>query len=381
MIKITSVTFASKLLVTLWFIIGIPIQAQQQSQSDRLKNSVTINTDLVVTWAHVANPMDGSPIKGLGVDNFQLRENNKEQRIAIVKEDQPLSVAILVDGMTCVRPPEIEFQRSLEALRQLGEDAEIALMAWDSDVRLVQPLTRNQRLIADRLEDRVFFFNALNGTQNGPQIKVRPERDHSRPGEAIYQAAQYLEKAASPERRKIIIVITQSFLLMAQSHPHTATQVRGMLMKTGATVYALLENNGTRSGYGSDRWNPVFWPRIRKDKQQRNSGGSLEELVELTGGSVLISKNEAWRSLSTLIPNGEFGKEFDQLFIKLTQMIRSSYTIGYYPENANFDGRFRRIKLELSPKGKAKVGKVNITTREGYHAVRRRSQNAAENDK
>lgn len=251
-------------------------------------------------------------------------------------------------------------------------------MAWDSDVRLVQPLTRNQRVIADRLEDRVSFFYALNGTPNAPQIKVRPERDHSRPGAAIYEAAQYLENAASPERRKIIIVIAQSFLLMAQSHPYTADEVKKLLTKTGATVYALLENNGRQSGYGSHVWNPVSWPRIRKDKQQRGGGGTLEEFVELTGGAVLMSKNEAWLNLSTLTPNDEFGKEFDELFIRLTGLIRSSYTIGYYPDNTKFDGRFRRIKVELSKSGKAKAGNVRIVAREGYHAVRRSFQRATE---
>ena len=370
--KISSVTFTTNLLLTLWVVTVAPIQAQQKQLSDHPQDSLTINTNLVVTWAQVTNHMDGSPINGLGIDDFQLREDNKEQQIALVKEGQPLSVVILVDGMTCVRFPEIEFQRSRVALRQLGEDAEIALMAWDSDIRLVQPLTRNQRVIADRLEDRVSFFTALNGTQNGPQIKVRPERDHSRPGEAIYQAAEYLEKAASPERRKIIIVISQSFLLMAQTHLHAAAEVETLLRETGVTIYALLENNGMRSdyNYGADKFNPFSLRRAGKINQQRRSGGTLEEFVDLTGGSILVSKNEAWLDQSRLIPNSDFGKEFDELFIKLTGLIRSSYTIGYYPEKANFDGRFRRIKLELSKSGKAKAGKVEIKTRDGYHAIR-----------
>lgn len=56
--------------------------------------------------------------------------------------------------------------------------------------------------------------------------------------------------------------------------------------------------------------------------------------------------------------------------IRLAGLIRSSYTTGYYPENSDFDGSFRRINLELSPFGKTKVGKVNIKTRTGYRALR-----------
>jgi VWFA-related protein len=346
--------------------------------SNNQTGTFTINTDLVITWANITSLKDNSPIKGLNISDLLLREEGKQQQISLLKEGQPLSVVILVDGMTCVRLPEIEFQRSHEALRQLGEDAEVALMAWDSDVRLVQPLTMDQSVIANRLEDRTSFFNALNGAQNDIQIKVRPDRDHPRPGEAIYQAAQYLEKAASPDRRKIIIVITTSFSLMAKTHLHTGAEVKGLLKQTGATVYALLENNGRRSGYGSDEYNPVTMFQVMRNKKQQRSGGTLEEFVELTGGSILVSKNEAWRNLSTLTPNGEFGKEFDELFIKLARMIRSSYTIGYYPENPNFDGRFRRINVELSRSGKAKAGKADVKTRNGYLAIRRISPTTSE---
>ncbi len=350
------------LLLGSCLIFPAKLAQAQQSKQDVL----TINTDLVVTWGQI-NRTDGSPLKGLGVDDLQLWEENKPQQIALVKEGQPLSVVLLVDGMGCASFPEIEFQRSQEALRQLGDDAEIALMAWDSKVVLMQPFTRNQELITERLKDRLGFFEVLNGTRTA----LRPDRDWHRPGDAIFQATQYLEKAASPERRKVIIVISRSYLGMAQTSTHTADEVKKSLESSGTTVYALLENDGIKRAYGaSDRYFFAI-SRVRKYDQRRRLAGTLEEFVNVTGGSFLTSKNQAWLSPISLIPNAEFGKEFDELFIKLTSLIRSSYTIGYYPDNTNFDGRFRRIKLELSKSGQAKAGNVNIQTRNGYHAVRK----------
>ena len=121
--------------------------------------------------------------------------------------------------------------------------------------------------------------------QKGPEISVRPERESYRPGEAIYQATKYLAKAASPERRKVIIVITQSFFMMAKTHLHSALEVDDLLKKTGTTVYALLENNGKRSGYGGDQYNPVTMIQVARDKQRRQNGGSLEDFVALTGSN------------------------------------------------------------------------------------------------
>ena len=126
----------------------------QNKKPDRLDGSVIVNTDLVVTWAQITARNDGRAINGLVVDDFVLHEEGKRQKISLLKEGQPLSVVILVDGMACVKPPEIEFRRSHEALRQLAEDTEIALMAWDSDVRLVQAFTRDQNVIAERIENR-----------------------------------------------------------------------------------------------------------------------------------------------------------------------------------------------------------------------------------
>ncbi|MGH9846844.1 MAG: VWA domain-containing protein [Blastocatellia bacterium] len=339
--------FAIVLSLSFLFVAGGPIQGQQP---DNTKSALTINTDLVVTWAQITTRQDKSPVKGLGAEDFLLREEGKQQQISLVKEGQPLSVVILVDGWHCIVAPEHEFRQSREALRQLGEDAEIALMAWDSDVRLAQPFTVDTRIIAGQIEDRVCFFHALNGPEKVP----RATREGGRPGEALYQAARYLEKAAPLERRKIIIVISSYSpkMWMAQTHPHTRDEMEDLLRKTGTTVYALFEE--FRRGVSIDDFSPLTWALNRKDKQRQRSGGTLERAIDLTGGASLIARK----------------KGDDEMLIKLTGLIRSSYTIGYYPQDTNFDGRFRRINLELSRSGRTKAGKVDIKTRVGYQALR-----------
>lgn len=118
-----------------------------------------------------------------------------------------------------------------------------------------------------------------------------------------------------------------------------------LLEKTGTTVYVLYQTSGP-----SHDALLQFRPKIRR----RYSGGGLEQFVDLTGGSLLVGKRE----------------EADEMLIKLAGLIRASYTIGYYPENPDFDGRFRRINLELSRRGKTKAATVNIKTRNGYRALR-----------
>jgi hypothetical protein len=89
----------------------------------------------------------------------------------------------------------------------------------------------------------------------------------------------------------------------------------------------------------------------------------LEDFVEQTGGTTIVAK---------------YKKDEDEMFMNLTGLISSSYTIGYYPENSEFDGRFHRISLELSPSGKTKAGNVTIKTRNGYRALRPSATAASE---
>jgi VWFA-related protein len=342
--KIASLT---TITIALFSVVaaGEPIQAQQPEHP---RTPFTINTDLVITWAQIFDAKDATVIKGLGITDFLLREDGKQQQISLVNEGQPLSVVILVQGGYCDTwaMPNYELRRSRETLRRLGEDPEIALMAWVYDVVLTQPLTRDQDVIAGQLEDRTNFSRALRLKRL--QYSSNGYRYFPRIGEAVYQAAQYLEKKASPGRRKIIIVIAYPDL-MNEEHEHTAAEVNELLEKTGTTIFGLYQNDGYSPGSGL-----LSKLGISKEGKRRRGGGTLEEFAANTGGSILTAKPE----------------EGDETLIKLAGLIRSSYAIGYYPENSDFDGRFRRISLELSPRGKAKVGKVDIKTRNGYRALR-----------
>jgi VWFA-related protein len=350
--KIASLTTITIALFSL-FAASEPIQAQQPEHP---RNPFTINTDLVITWAQIFDAKDATVVKGLGITDFLLREDGKQQQISLVKEGQPLSVVILVQGGYCDTwgMPEYELRRGREALRQLGEAPEIALMAWIYDVVLTQPLTKDPDVIARQLEDRSSFSRALRLKRL--QYSSNGYRYFPRIGDAVYQAAQYLEKKASPGRRKIVIVIAYPDL-MNEEHEHTAAEVNELLEKTATTVYGLYQHDGYSPGSGL-----LSKLGISKEGKRRRSGGALEEFAANTGGSILTGKPE----------------EGDETLIKLAGLIRSSYTIGYYPENTDFDGRFRRISLELSPSGKAKVGKVNIKTRTGYLALRPSATAASE---
>jgi VWFA-related protein len=77
-----------------------------------------------------------------------------------------------------------------------------------------------------------------------------------------------------------------------------------------------------------------------------NTTSSLEELARQTGGKAYVNQNE--------IKNGIALAVSDE---------KASYSLGYYPENKKWDGRFRTIKVKVDQ------GDREIRYRKGYFAL------------
>jgi len=61
----------------------------------------------------------------------------------------------------------------------------------------------------------------------------------------------------------------------------------------------------------------------------------------------------------------------EDMLAKLGEMIRrlrARYTIAYSSSNTGKDGRFRKIKLSVTPEVEKREGGVALITRKGYYA-------------
>jgi Ca-activated chloride channel family protein len=55
-------------------------------------------------------------------------------------------------------------------------------------------------------------------------------------------------------------------------------------------------------------------------------------------------------------------KKLMEAFDRISEELRSQYTVGYYPENAKKDGKFRKVRVATSNKD------YKILARKGYYA-------------
>ena len=79
---------------------------------------------------------------------------------------------------------------------------------------------------------------------------------------------------------------------------------------------------------------------------QRSSQGTMEEVAAQTGGKAYINQNEIKAGI-TLAVSDE----------------KASYSLGYYPENKKWDGKFRNLKVKIDQ------GDTQLRYRKGFYAL------------
>jgi VWFA-related protein len=77
-----------------------------------------------------------------------------------------------------------------------------------------------------------------------------------------------------------------------------------------------------------------------------NSQDTMREIAQETGGKAYMNENEIRQGVALAVADD-----------------RASYSLGYYPENKKWDGKYRSIKVKLSQ------GDTEIRYRKGYFAV------------
>lgn len=317
------------LILALSFII--PTQAGNQSQTPAsTDDSVKLQANLVLVDALPVQKKTGRIIGGLKRDDFTVFEDGVQQQVEYFSKDKlPVTVVLLVDRAGCVNPFNDQIRAAtIKAISHLKPDDEVAIMTFSNKVKLVQPFTRDRQMIADNImaverqhQSEQHYFNA-----------------------AIYEASEYMKKAANPAGRRAIIVLT-SLEASIDFSKISEQEALFSVLESGAVVSGvLIQTVGGRIEQGI---------RGKPTSLLRHLGlrsGSLKMFVEETGGELV----------------GAPPDEIDATLNRLVENISASYSLAYVPTNTSSDSKRRRIRVQLSPDVESREGKVVLLSRRSY---------------
>jgi Ca-activated chloride channel family protein len=308
---------------------GASDPAAQQAPPDE---SLKLGVELVVMDVQVLEKINARPLGGLKSEDFAVFEDDVRQRITHFSQDKlPLSILLLLDVSGSVRPYAQQIREgATNAIQHLKPEDEVALAAFGTSTKIVQSFTRDRRIIADQIEN--VFRNAHVG-----RATFLPE--------AVYQAAVHLKEATNPASRRVVILVTDNISNQFRFKGHSGGDALLELYESGAVVCGLLVGR-TGALHKAFRYHPLLF--------LMTDSADADTFADRTGGEVLgAGTGEIQTSLLTLIEH-----------------LRTRYAIGYTSSNSKRDGKFRKVKIKISPELEKQHGKVAVLTRRGYYAAK-----------
>jgi hypothetical protein len=299
-------------------------------KSDEIKLAV----DLVLLDAQVMQQKTGRVMGSLKKEDFTLLEDGAKQQITHFSQDTlPLSVILLIDRGGCLDPfSEKVRHATLEALSRLRPQDEVALMAFHNTVDLVSGFGRNKNRIVDALDHLP------------PHDE---EADHCF-NRAFHDAAEYMNNAANPDGRRVIIVITAITTYFDCAGP-TGEESRMAVLESGSVVCGIIPKTaGQRMESGVMRAVTGIGGMFKAKTS------NLKQLAEETGGEVLTDKPE----------------NLNRTFNDLIDHLRTRYSIGFISTNTRRDGTFRKLKLEVAQPSNKTDERLVVRTKRGYIAAK-----------
>jgi Ca-activated chloride channel homolog len=285
-----------------------------QEPSTTLKVDVKlVNVFVTVTDEH------GRPVGSLTKENFQLKEDGREQKVSVFQKESalPLSIVLAVDT-------------SLSTRRDLQLELQSARRFAGAILRPVDALSVYE--FSEVVSEIVPFTSDMKRIDHGI--------DHPRLGaatalyDALYLGAQALE---SRQGRKVMVVITDGGDTVSKTDYKEALRAA---QEADAIVYSIIVV-------------PV------ESSAGRDTGGehALIQLSSDTGGKYFYAS-----SLSQL----------DEAFRQISDELRTQYLLAYYPSQKFADSDFRKVQITIA--GVPESANYGVRHRTGYYSWKDRSR-------
>jgi Ca-activated chloride channel family protein len=286
--------------------------AQQPHQySGVTPDTLSVTVDRVNVLFTVADGR-GKFVRNLLRDDFRVYEDDRPQDISnfSTETNLPLNIAFLIDSSGSVRD-KLHFERQAaakffsSALRP-GKDKAL-VMSFDTKTALLQDYTDNPGLLSDALQKII---------AGGSTCLY----------DAVFEAA--VRRLAEQPGRRVIVVLSDG---MDNSSHISLPKTLEAAQKNNVIIYAVSTN-------GIDVTDP---------REQKTGDANLNELAKETGGRALFPSRMA---------------DLERSFSRVSDELRSQYSLAYGPTNMKRDGTYRRIRIVALRK------RYNVRCRHGYYA-------------
>ena len=313
------------------------------------QNTVRSDVDVVSVYFTVRDN-HRALIPNLDQNQFQVTEDGRPQAIRFFAHhsDVPLDVGVLLDtGTNTARTLDLEAAATSMFFDRVLRPQDLGfIVSYAAHVDTIQLPTADLSLLREQART-IHPAGSLEDIFSGPPITMpmpmpmpgpfpggrapgTPPQVYSDRKARLYDATRlstfrYLKREVG---RKAMLIVALSD---GQHSESTLDDALMALQQNDVIAYVLQISDG---------------PHDNCDIRHIFREGKLRKLAEETGGRLIEVRGM-----------DKMGEAFDQIADEL----HNQYSLGYYPQNTNWDGRFRKISIEA--KG------YKVTSRKGYYAL------------
>ena len=301
--------------------LGLPALPQEPaSQGPTIRAQVSL-VNLFVTVRDKSKHI----VTDLKQEDFKAFEDGQPQQTAFFSKEVtlPITLALLLDtsGSEQFMLPSIQDAGARFLDRVLRKGDEALVMSFDSDVDLLADFTEDRGQLDRGIRKARINVPSAGSVGNNPG----PIGSRQITGTALYDAV-YLacnEKLNTEAGRKAIVIVTDA---QDEGSKVRIEQAIEAAQRTDSVIHILLVADPHFGGGNS---------------------GAAHKLTDETGGRTIVVNSE---------------KHLAQAFDQISEELRMQYTLGYYPTNSARDGKFRKIKVEMTNHD------LKVLARKGYYA-------------
>jgi VWFA-related protein len=287
-------------------LLVLPSAGQQ-----RHPYSLSVNVDLVVFNVRVLDK-DGRSIRNLQKEAFHVEEDGKPQNVSLFTgEDGPATIGLILDSSGSINSKHSAIQNAaLQFVETRHPQDELFILQFNERLSWMLPEELPFTNNIDWLRQALEWTPAAGGRT------------------ALYDAITGALRHANAGRwdKRALIVLTDGGDNASRSR---LDDVLRFVQESSVTIYAI----GLFDPLATDA-NPSV----------------LRKLAASTGGDAYMPEHS-----DDLLPVWE----------KISEGIRTQYTIGYKPSQTSFDGKFHKIRVSIHL---PRVENISIRTRPGYRA-------------
>lgn len=289
------------------------------------EEAVVLKAALVNLNVSVTN-RSGVALGNLRKEDFEVAENGEAQKIEFFQSTSaPFNLVLLLDLSGSIKDKlDVVKSAALRFIDVLGPQDKVAVVTFTDEIRVVSQLT----------EDRVELKRRIKAI------------DQSRGGTAFYEAVWFslmdTLRGTRGQRNAVVIMTDGVDSSLDRYNPMQSrvsfNQLARRLEEADTMVFPI---------YLDTEYEEVFERGNSSSEAYAIARDQLEKIAEVSGGQIFKAEKV-----------GDLAGVYKQV----AAAIRTVYSVGYYPTNAEKDGTFRRVRVLVDRPDAA------VRARKGYYA-------------